>query len=93
MLDSPPLAQALAARLQELRAQVCLHCKRGAAMIVFTIIGMVVVAYLAVGLLVGIWDVYRHLARFFSAGFQWRRMLEHALTIMVLWPLLFGPST
>lgn len=50
-------------------------------------VAWIVAGYLVIGLALGAWIVWSNLARFFAAGFQWKRMIKHVAMVMLFWPL------
>lgn len=59
-------------------------------MIFFQVVGMLVTAWFAIGLVVGVAYVAQHTAKFFSAGFRWGAAGQAALLTAAVWPAVVG---
>lgn len=45
-----------------------------------------IAGYLTIGLVLGVGIVATHLAHFFAAGFQYKRMAQHVVLTALFWP-------
>lgn len=50
--------------------------------------GFILALYLSIGFILGLVVVWSNLARFFVAGFRWKRMAVHVAKVTVAWPLM-----